>query len=123
MADDEMLARRKLGDRRGKPRFDIVGELPGTLETVLRVPMANISSGGALLQSHVALAPDSVHKVTLSAGGQDFITPVRVRHVRETTSADGERGFLIGVEFIALDPVLLGHMAELMGSADESQEA
>jgi hypothetical protein len=122
VADDEMLARRKLGDRRGKPRFDVVGELPGTLETVLRLTMANIGSGGALLQSHVALAQDSVHKVTLSAGGQDFITPVKVRHVREMTSADGERGFLIGVEFIALDPVLLGHMAQLMGSAD-GQEA
>jgi len=123
VTDDEMMARRKLGDRRGKPRFDIVGDLPGTLETVLRLPMENISSGGALLQSHVALAPDSVHKVTLSAGGQDFITPVKVRYVREMTLADGERSFLIGVEFISLDPVLLGHMAQLMGSPDESQEA
>jgi hypothetical protein len=121
---DETLARRKLGDRRGKPRFDIVGELSGTLETVLRLPMQNISSGGALIHSHMALPPDSVHKVTLNAGGQDFTTPVKVRYVRETTSADGERSFFIGLEFLSLDPVLLGHMTQLMDMvADESREA
>jgi hypothetical protein len=117
-----MLARRKLADRRGKPRYDIVGDLPGTLEAVLRVPMENISAGGALLHSHIALPPDSVHRVTFSGGGQDFTTPVRVRHVRETMSADGQRSFFIGVEFISLDPVLLEEMTRLMWSAGESQE-
>jgi hypothetical protein len=117
-----VLPRRKLGDRRGKPRFDIVGDLPATLETVLRVPMENISTSGALLHSHMALAPESVHRVTLSANGHEFVTPVKVRHVREMTSADGERSFFIGVEFISIDPVLLEHMPELMVAAEEPRE-
>jgi len=111
---DETLVRRKLGDRRGKPRFDIVGELSGTLETVLRLPMQDISSGGALIQSHMRLPEESIHKLTLTAGGQDFSTPVKVRHVREATSADGERSFLIGLEFLSVHPVLVGHIAEWM---------
>jgi len=121
---EDTLARRKLGDRRGKPRFDIVGDLPGTLETVLRVPMVNISSCGALIHSHTPLPPDSVHKVTLTAGGQDFTTPVKVRYVREATSADGERSFFIGVEFLSLDPVMLAQTAQMMDLvAQQSQEA
>ncbi len=123
MSDGDMLARRKLGDRRGKPRFDIVGDLPGTLETALRVPLENVGMGGALLHSHMALAPDSVHRVTFTAGGQDFTTPVKVRHVREMASADGERSFFIGVEFVSLDPVMLEEMTRLIFSADGSQEA
>jgi len=117
-------ARRKQGDRRVKPRFDIVGELPGTLEMVLNVPLHDISTGGALLHSHVSLPPDSVHRVLVTAGGQDFVMRVKVRHVRETISADSERSFFIGVEFISVDPLLVGQIAQLMqmvaGGAGES---
>jgi hypothetical protein len=111
---DETLVRRKLGDRRGKPRYDIVGELSGTLETVLRLPMQDISSGGALIQSHMRLPPESIHTLTLTFEGQDFSTPVKVRHVREATFADGERSFLIGLEFLSVHPVLVGHITEWM---------
>lgn len=120
---DDTLVRRKLGDRRGKPRFDIVGELSGTLETALRLPMQDISSGGAMIQSHMRLPEESVHKLTLTAGGQDFSTPVKVRHVREATSADGERSFLIGLEFLSVHPVLVGHIAEWMEMVTQEGEA
>jgi hypothetical protein len=120
---DETLVRRKLGDRRGKPRFDIVGELSGTLESVLRLPMENISSGGALVQSHMMLPLDSIHKLTLNAGAEDFTTPVKVRYIREAMSADGERSFFIGLEFLSLHPVLLGHITQWMEmTADEAGE-
>jgi hypothetical protein len=108
--------RRKIGDRRIRPRFDIVGDLWGTLETVLRLPLKNVSRGGALIQSHVALPPQSVHRIALHADGQEFSIPVRVSHVERQTSADGERTYLIGVEFISAQPALLQLVDRLLVS-------
>ena len=69
--------RRKLGDRRGRPRYDIVGDLWGTLETVLRLPLRNVGPGGALIESHVPLPAESIHRLTFSYDGQDASTQVR----------------------------------------------
>ena len=108
--------RRKVGDRRIRPRFDIVGDLWGTLETVLRLPLKNVSRGGALIQSHVALLPQSVHRIALHADGQELSVPIRVSHVDPHTSADGARTYLIGVEFISAQPALLQLVDRLLVS-------
>jgi PilZ domain len=105
--DEGDSVRRKIGDRRIRPRFDIVGDLWGSLETVLRLPLRNVSRGGALIHSHVPLPSQSVHRIAFNADGQDVSVPVRVSHVDTQVSADGERTFLIGVEFLAVQPVLL----------------
>jgi hypothetical protein len=99
--------RRRLGDRRARPRFDILGDLWGTLETVLHLPLRNIGRGGALLESATALVPESVHRLTMRAGGQDVSTQVRVRHVEAQRGMSGEPSYLIGVEFLSMHPVLL----------------
>jgi hypothetical protein len=96
-----------MGDRRIRPRFDIVGDLWGSLETVLRLPLKNVSRGGALIHSHVALPLQSVHRIALYAGDQELAVPVRVSHMVEQVSADGERSYLIGVEFVSAQPALL----------------
>jgi hypothetical protein len=103
----ESSVRRKIGDRRIRPRFDIIGDLWGTLETVLQLPLRNVSRGGALIHSHVALPSHSVHRLAFNADGQDVSVPVRVSHVDTQVSADGERTYLIGVEFLAVHPALL----------------
>lgn len=112
--------RRRLGDRRGRPRFDIVGDLWGSLDVLVQLPLRNVGPGGALIHSHLSLPPDSVHKLTLKVEGQDFTTSAKVRHVNTVTGPDGERGFLIGVEFLAAHPVLTTHLAQLAGAADGS---
>ena len=99
--------RRKMGDRRIRPRFDIVGDLWGSLETVLRLPLKNVSRGGALIHSHVPLPPESVHRIALYADGQELLVPVRVSRVDQQVSADGECAYLIGVQFISAPPALL----------------
>ena len=104
---EEERVRRKMGDRRIRPRFDIVGDLWGTLETVLRLPLKNVSRGGALIHSHVPLPSQSVHRLAFESGGQDLSVPVRVSHVDAQISADGERTYLIGVEFLSAQPALL----------------
>lgn len=110
--------RRKLGDRRNRPRFDIVGDLWGTLETVLRLPLQNIGRRGALIHSHVPLPLESVHRLTFQSDGQDLSTDVRVRHVVPQVSADGERTYLIGVEFMAAHPVLVQQIERWLGTSE-----
>jgi hypothetical protein len=99
--------RRKIGDRRIRPRFDIVGDLWGSLETVLQLPLRNVSRGGALIHSHVPLPSQSVHRLAFNSDGRDVSVPVRVSHVDTQLSADGERTYLIGVEFLSPQPALL----------------
>jgi hypothetical protein len=106
--------RRKIGDRRIRPRFDIVGDLWGSLETVLRLPLRTVSRGGALIHSHVPLPPQSVHRIALQADGQELSVPVRVSHVDARVSADGEQTYLIGVEFISAGPALLQFIDRLL---------
>jgi hypothetical protein len=102
--------KRRLGDRRGRPRFEIVGELWGTLETVIAMPLRNIGRGGALVQSAVALAPQSVHHVAVSCGGTQTPASVRVQHVRTMVGSDGRDYYLIGLEFLSTPAELLAQI-------------
>ena len=114
--------RRKIGDRRSRPRFDVVGALWGTVETVMWLPMENIGRGGALIRSHVQLTPDSIHRMTVRAGDRDFTSQVKVRHVRASTTADGEQCFLIGIEFLSLPLPLLAQIdAWAVGTGEPSE--
>ena len=106
--------RRKLGDRRVKPRYDLVGDLWGTLETVLRLPLVNVSPGGALIESHVPLPAQSVHRLTFDCNGREAATQVKVHHVRRQTAGDGSTRYLIGVEFMSPHPALLGEISRWM---------
>ena len=110
--------RRKLGDRRNRPRFDIVGDLWGSLETVLRLPLRNVGRGGALIHSHVPLPAESVHRLVFQSDGQDVSTEVRVRHVHTNVSADGEKTYLIGVEFMSAHPALLQQIDRWLATSD-----
>jgi hypothetical protein len=98
--------KRRLGDRRGRPRFEIVGDLWGTLDTVIGMPLVNIGRGGALVQSSVPLAPESIHHVALNCEGQPTPASVQVRHVRSITGSDGRQQYLIGLAFLSM-PVAL----------------
>lgn len=112
--------RRRYPDRRTKPRFEVIGELWGSFETVLWLPVKDISSTGALLQSHVPLPIDSVHRVAYEADGAEVSTRARVRHVRRVDSADGDRSFLVGVEFLPQTTIALNDSPRaLLASADQ----
>ena len=98
--------RRKLGDRRIRPRYDIVGDLWGTVQTALRLPLRDVGHGGALIESRVALAAESVHRLIFDCEGTQAAAQVRVKHVRPTLSERGERVYLVGVEFLSYHPQL-----------------
>jgi hypothetical protein len=102
--------KRRLGDRRGRPRFEIVGDLWGTLDTVIGMPLLNVGRGGALVESSVPLAPDSIHHVALTCDGQPTPASVQVRHVRPVTGTDGAQHYLIGLSFLSMPAALLAQI-------------
>lgn len=107
---------RRLGDRRGHPRFEILGQLWGSLETVEPLQLQNLSTGGAMVESPVPLPVDSVQRLRVSYDGQISDVQARVLHVRASALAlEGER-FLIGLEFLALRSPLAEHVERLVAS-------
>ena len=48
--------KRRIGDRRSKPRFEIVGDLWASVDTTSSLLLQNVGPGGALLESTVPLA-------------------------------------------------------------------
>lgn len=105
---------RRLGDRRLKRRFEIVGQLWGALETIESLRIRNVGPAGALLESRFALAVDSVHRVRLDIEGQWCDVQARVRHVEQLQGSAPR--FLIGLEFLAPPEAAAVHLQELMGS-------
>jgi hypothetical protein len=108
---------RRLGDRRLRPRFEIVGDLWGTLETVLQLTLKNAGIGGALFQSDVPLAAGSIHRFSWPCDEHETAVQVRVRHVRPIESENGERSYLIGIEFVSLNPVVAGQIQHWLAAA------
>ena len=98
--------RRRLVDRRKQPRFEIVGQLWGTMETVLRLPILNVGLKGALIESHGPLAIDSIHCLAWDAEGHETSAKVKVRRIQRASGPAGEPRCLIAVEFVARDPIL-----------------
>lgn len=98
--------KRRIGDRRSKPRFEIIGDLWGSIDTTTALLVHNLGRGGALLESPMPLAPQSVHWVTATADNQPHLVQIRVRHSTPATTPGGRPRFLIGVEFLKLSPAI-----------------
>lgn len=91
--------RRGVGDRRLKPRFEIVGDLAGTLEAVVPLALRDAGQGGVLADSPLPLPIGSEHHLRLLADGMHATAQGIVRHVRSVTVSTGEERYLIGFEF------------------------
>lgn len=92
--------RRRLADRRVRPRFEIVGQMPGTVEATVRLVICDIGADGVLARSSVALALGSEHRVLVRWADEDVPATVRVCHVRRDQAA-APGIFLVGFEFVA----------------------
>ena len=82
---------RRFGDRRTRPRFEILGPLWGTLETVEPLRLVNLSPGGALIESTLPLAVDSVQRIRVNWDGEAVDQQVRVLHRRRVPTPDPPR--------------------------------
>jgi hypothetical protein len=94
-----MAYKDRLGDRRGELRFEIIGQLWGSLEVTEQLPLRNVGRGGALVESRQPLSADGVHALRLVIGNQPSDVQARVRHVTPLREAAGDR-YLIGLEFV-----------------------
>ena len=94
---------RRMADRRGRPRFEIVGILGGTAETVLGLTLRNVSYGGALVEASVPVPPYSEHHVTaVCDDGVAAPLKVRVNRVQRADAASGRGVYLLGLEFLTV---------------------
>jgi hypothetical protein len=97
--------KRRIGDRRTKPRFEIVGDLWGSVDVSASLAVVNLGRGGALLESPLPFEPESVHSVVAVTADESHRVTVRVKH---STGGDheGNRRYLVGVEFVDVPPSL-----------------
>ena len=111
--------KRRIGDRRAKPRFEIVGDLWGSVDVRETLTVLNLGRGGALLEAGAPFAPEPVHAVLAVPDGESYPIVVRVRH-STVTEREGRRAYRIGVEFLDvspdLDEFLVRHLAPENGS-------
>ena len=94
------------GDRRTKNRFELVGSLPGTLETWHRHKVRNLSPGGALVESMVPLPAGSRLSGRLLFQGSQREVKAEVRHTEEDGGGRGTGRYLIGLAWAdGMNPV------------------
>ena len=108
---------KRLGDRRVRPRFEIVGQLWGSLEAVQPLHLRNLGRDGALVESSVALPVDTVQRLSLTFDTDVCDVQARICHVRPAASIAGEPGFLVGLEFLGLPPIARQQIDRLVGAA------
>jgi hypothetical protein len=89
------------GDRRSRPRLEVVGLLWGALDIMEPARVVDISRGGVLIESPVAVPPGSEQLIHLSLDGQRIRVDVRACHIRQSPSPTGMGvHYLIGYEFV-----------------------
>lgn len=113
---------RRLADRRARPRFEVVGQLWGTLEMMVSLPLLNVSRGGALVASDMSLPANSEHDVSITCDGVEAPARIRVCYTRQNTMAGARSRYLIGVEFVSVSPALNAHIDRWLEAGDAALE-
>ena len=102
----------RLGDRRGEIRFELIGDLWGTLAVAQSMPLVNIGPGGVLVESASPLAVGSSQWVRLTLGDDVNDLATTVRHV---APAPGKLArYLVGLAFEALPAETLERIEALV---------
>lgn len=113
------------GDRRAKNRFELVGTLPGTLETWHRHRVKNLSPGGALLESMAPLPAGSRLSGRLLFQGSQRDVKAEVRHIEED-GGGGTGRYLIGLAWAdgtnPVDDLLVGATARSLSPEIERRQ-
>ena len=111
-----MATERSLGDRRGAVRFDLGGQVWGTVETMDPLTIRNIGRGGLLVESMRPLRVDSIHQMHLVLQADESVVQGKVRHVTGIRDALPRLRYLIGFEFIDVPAPTLDWIDELVAA-------
>lgn len=92
----------QLADRRRSTRFEIVGELWGSLQVLEPLRVCNLGREGALIESAAPLPVGSNQPVRLLRGTE--ITEIRasVRHLSAVPGEGGGLRYRVGLEFLGV---------------------
>ena len=106
-----------MSDRRGRLRFELVGDLPAVLGADERLTVQDISSNGASVEATEPLVVESAHNLWLAFGDVAGQIRARVRSVSRSDRMDGSERYRIGLEFIDLPPAFRQEIERLAGAA------
>lgn len=112
------MARWRTIDRRLAPRFEVVGDLWGSLQVRRVLSIVDVGASGALVESERLWEVGSVLSVGL-ADSADFASgQVCVKHVRVGPAGN----VLMGVEFLSMTPALAAEVARWAGAGESMLE-
>ena len=98
----------RLADRRVGTRFEIVGELWGSVHALEPLLVCNLSLGGALVESLAPLPVGSVQPVRMSRGAETAEVRATVRHLSPIHLQGGGSRYRVGLEFVDVDEQAAG---------------
>jgi len=109
----------RLADRRVATRFEIVGELWGSVLALEPLRVCNLAPGGALVESLAPLPVGSVQPIRLAQGAQTAEVRAAVRHLSPVHQQDGGQRYRVGLEFLDVNERAAQWIGALMGERHE----
>ena len=103
-----------LADRRVAARFEIVGELWGSVQALQPLRVCNLAPEGALVESPVPLPVGSVQPLRLVQGAQSMDLRATVRHMSPVEYGGGVTRYRVGIEFLDVTPQAAAWIGSLM---------
>ena len=109
----------QLADRRCATRFEIVGELWGSVQALEPLRVCNLAPEGALVESVAPLPVGSVQPIRLVRGTETTDVRGAVRHLSPVPGEGGGLRYRVGLEFLNVDDEAAGAIGRFM---DEHRE-
>lgn len=109
----------RLADRRAATRFEIVGELWGSVQALEPLRIFNLAPEGALVESVAPLPVGSVQPIRIVQDTRTTDLRAIVRHLSPVHLQEGGRRYRVGLEFIDVDEQAAASVGALM---DEYRE-
>jgi hypothetical protein len=90
-------------ERRGVPRVEAQGSLPGQLEIDLDTNVLQLSPGGMMVEVGMPVTTGSEHSFTLNIDGADLDLIGVVRNCEPSTPGEPTKSYRIGIQFRDVD--------------------
>lgn len=113
----------RLADRRAATRFEIVGELWGSVQALEPLHVFNLAPEGALVESVAPLPVGSVQPIRIVRDAQAIDMRAIVRHLSPIHLQDGGRRYRVGLEFIDIGKRAAESIGALMDECREPPPA
>ena len=103
-----------LADRRVAARFEIVGELWGSVQALESMRLCDLTPEGALVESAVPMPVGSVQTIRLIQGAEAIEVRAAVRHLSPVLLEGGNRRYRAGLEFLNVTEQAAAWVGSLM---------